>query len=139
MSAPAKPSILLVGVDANLLSTRAALLSVLGVEVECVTRTSEAIRNLERGNIGLIILCYSIAAKDLIAISNTAEQSPSPPAVLLINRFAGFNELSVPIRFDGFTDSDPASLIQSARALLFRKTAESDSLPIKPDCLRRPA
>jgi DNA-binding NtrC family response regulator len=127
MGSASHPSILLVGNDAGLLWSRAALLEGLGATIEQATTAHEAIEFIEQEEIGVVVLCSSVTEKDGLEISAAVERQSNPAAILLINKFSGYDEARLPTRVDGFTDPEPAKFIASVRKLLFAKAPSPDS------------
>ena len=127
MGSASVPSVLLIGNDAGLLWSRAALLEGLGASIKQATCAREAVDLIEQEEIGVVVLCSSVLEKDGLAISAAIDRQSNPAAILLINKFSGYDEARLPIRVDGFTDPEPAKFIASVRKLLFSKAPSSDS------------
>jgi DNA-binding NtrC family response regulator len=127
MGSASLPSILLVGNDAGLLWSRAALLKGLGATIKQATIAHEAVDLIEQEEIGVVVLCSSVLERDGLAISAAVERQSNPAAILLINKFSGYDEARLPIRVDGFTDPEPAKFIAAVRKLLFAKAPSPDS------------
>jgi CheY-like chemotaxis protein len=116
------PSILCVGEDPELLKTRAMLLQRLNAEVKWTTSIREALEYLSNENFDLIVLCHSLKESDTTGISNAVRMRQPPPNVLSISKSFGFNDERAQILCDAIVDSNPASLIDCARALLLKRS-----------------
>jgi CheY-like chemotaxis protein len=120
-------SILCVGEDPALLSTRVMLLERLGAEVKWATSIAEALEQVANESFVLVVLCHSLKQVDAVALTNaTSTQKPPPLIVQIIKRFDCEEELAQ-ILCDAVIDSHPASLTNCARALLLRRSESAKS------------
>ena len=111
-------SILCVGEDPNLLSTRAELLRRLGAKVEWTTTAQEAMRRLAEAEFDVLVLCHSISPEVAATISTTAHGRGGSPLILLIQQYPQLDELPSSIPVDAVTDSRPASFTSCVKKLL---------------------
>jgi hypothetical protein len=116
------PSILCVGEDAYLLSSRAAVLTKLGADLK-LTRLSGVARCMVEERFDLIVLCHSVNQADAAAVAKAAHGQSPPTLVLQVARPYGAEDDEAQIRCDAVVDADPAALIRCAKGLLLEGVA----------------
>lgn len=111
------PSILLVGKDIRLLSSRAALLSTTQAEVTSVS-VGDVMRILGRRLYDVLIICHTIDVPEALAITRFARALDTGICIVAIAHpsaaLRGYEELQV----DVISEADPAHLIDEVRKLL---------------------
>jgi CheY-like chemotaxis protein len=110
-------TILLVGQDSRLLSTRAAVLKKTGAEVFCCG-TSEALKFVELEPVDLIVLCHSLFEADAERVVERAQRRSPKPKVMFVVSDVDQEKQYGDTRSDAKILPDPKGLIERAVELL---------------------
>jgi DNA-binding NtrC family response regulator len=112
-------TILLIGEDAMLLDTRAAVLGKIGVEVIC-SNTASALTMQAARECEVVVLCHSLREDECAAITETLHQRWPRTRVLLMIAQRDWGSAEAKAAVDSVSSADPQRLIGKATELLRR-------------------
>ncbi len=110
-------TILAVGQDSGLLSTRAEVLRRTGADV-VESGSAAAIELLETTRFDAVVLCHSVSAQEAEAIGRAAHQPEYSVPVIQVIPISSRNRSSRPGVADAISEADPAMLVNHVIQLL---------------------
>lgn len=111
--------ILIVGDDFRLLATRAAVLAKTGASTVCCS-AAEMLRDLEREDFELVVLCHSLSERDTHQVTTTTRRWwPQAQIVMVLSNTESENHPCE--ECDAVVPPDPNMLLRRVAALLLQK------------------
>jgi DNA-binding NarL/FixJ family response regulator len=119
-------TILLVGEDAMLLQTRAAVLAKTGAEVVCCAPNAALTMQADR-ECDLVVLCHSVAEALSLALAETIHARWPKTKVLQVVSRREWDSVDAKAAVDAISSAEPERLIQQTTKLLKRGRMPSES------------
>jgi CheY-like chemotaxis protein len=110
-------SILVVGNDEVLLSTRASVLASMKANVVKAS-PEDALSELIKHEFDLAVLCHTMQVEESVRVAKVAHQVKHPARVIQVKGMTASRAGYADIPADAFSDTDPELLIHKAKLLM---------------------